>query len=135
MKFKTLLVAVGIAISLSACAPSAQIDNEKKLTLGLVQQSIKQGISSVKVLETLGSPNIVRTAPGSTNEIWVYDKIYHTKSESALGLLLGGGGNGMGGAAGASNSTSVSSSKSLTVIIKFDKNDTIKDVSYFRSSF
>ncbi|WDE00186.1 hypothetical protein [Thalassomonas actiniarum] len=131
---KSLLLALGTCLLLSGCSATDN-SNEKKLTLGLVQQSLKKGVSSVKVLETLGSPNIVKTAADSDNEVWIYDKIYHSKNESALGLLLGGGDNGLGGAAGASNSSSVSSSKSLTVIIKFDDKDTIEELSYFRSAF
>lgn len=134
MSLKSILFTISTCLILSACTATDNA-NDKKLTLGLVQQSLKEGVSSVKVLETLGSPNIVKTAPDSKNEIWIYDKIYHSKSESALGLLFGGGGSSMGGAAGATSSSSVSSSKSLTVIIKFDANDNIEDLSYFRSSF
>ncbi len=135
MSFKSLIVAASTCIILCGCVNTSHDAADKNLTLGLVQQSIKEGVSSITVLETLGSPNIVKTAPDSNNEIWIYDKISHSKSESALGLLLGGGGNGIGGGAGASASSSVSSSKALTVIIKFDDQDKIKNVSYFRSSF
>lgn len=135
MKYKYLAVAVAACLSLSACVTPQATLTDKKLTLGVVQQSIKQGVSSIKVLETLGSPNIVKTAADSNNEVWIYDKIYHSESRSSLALLLGGGDNGFGGGTGLSNTSSESSSKSLTVIIKFDEQDMIKSVSYLSSSF
>lgn len=87
-------------------------------------------MNSVEVIEALGSPNIVQT-DDDRNEVWVYDKISTqvNRSSSKAGvwfLLL---------AANSSQSNSSSSQRTLTIIIKFDKNNKVKDFSYHTSRF
>lgn len=105
-------------------------NNTSNLTVGLVQQHIKKGVTKAKVTEVLGSPNII-TSDTNGGEIWVYDRISSetsTKSSmSGLGLILVN--------LGRSNSSVSSTQKSLTIIVKFNQNDVVVDVSYKTSTF
>ena len=134
-KLRKGLILTTVSCSLMACVSNNSSADSRNLTLGLVQKEITTGISSIKVIEALGSPNIVKKSPETQGEVWVYDKISYSSNESNLGINIGAAGSDVAGLLGAGNKNSQSSSKSLTVIIKFDKNDTVKDVSYFRSSF
>ena len=132
------LSALGVAALCAGCQSasyhSAQVqkDSEKsdRLTVGKVQREIKVGMSSADVVGILGSPNIV-TTDDKRRESWVYDKIAtnasYSKSEGGIFLLLGG----VSGASGASST----SQKTLTVIIKFDEAQKVRDFSYHSSSF
>jgi outer membrane protein assembly factor BamE (lipoprotein component of BamABCDE complex) len=118
----------------SASYHSGQVqkDSEKsdRLTVGKVQREIKVGMPSADVVGILGSPNIV-TTDDQHRESWVYDKIAtnasYSKSEGGIFLLLGG----VSGASGASST----SQRTLTVIIKFDEAQKVRDFSYHSSSF
>jgi outer membrane protein assembly factor BamE (lipoprotein component of BamABCDE complex) len=119
---------------------------EQNFTLGLVQKRITKGMSQAEVAESLGSPNMV-TKDQTGDETWVYDKIaseasYSTDRGGVAGLGGGGGTPGnaliLGGlvgnydrAAGASASTN----RTLTVVIRFDKQARVKDFSYHSSKF
>ena len=131
---KSLLLSIGL-LGLTACTSNSTYENSRNLTVGLVQKEISKGISSIKVIEALGSPNIVKKSPQTDGEVWVYDKISYSSNESNLGINIGAAGSDVAGLIGGGTKNSQSSSKSLTVIIKFDQNDAVKDVSYFRSSF
>lgn len=115
-----------------------QDDSSDRITVGKVQREIKKGMSSAKVVEVLGSPNIVSTDKDS-NEVWIYDKVSTNiaKSKSSGSLLLGGWGSEITGGFGISGNSGATSSsqKTLTIIIKFDNNDKVKDFSYRTSSF
>ncbi|MCH8028666.1 MAG: outer membrane protein assembly factor BamE [Candidatus Dadabacteria bacterium] len=123
---------------------------EREMTVGIVQKEIRVGMSQADVAQALGSPNIV-TKDSVGDETWIYDKIATEASYSHSGqsegvkagvgaggllgkiLILGGVGYGRSGttAAGASATTQ----KTLTVIIKFDKNSRVKTFSYHASKF
>lgn len=117
-----------------------------RLTVGKVQREVRVGMSGAKVVETLGSPNIVSTDE-IRREVWVYDKIsteriYSTSSGGVNILVLGGAvvGSGLVGAApsaGYSSSAGASSTtqRTLTVIIKFDKTGKVRDFAYHTSRF
>ncbi|MCK5893779.1 MAG: outer membrane protein assembly factor BamE [Endozoicomonadaceae bacterium] len=105
-------------------------DSSDKITVGKVQKEISVGMSGAQVAEVLGSPNIVSTDKDN-DEVWIYDKV-STRSASSRGknganiLIL----------FDSLNFTATSSSqKTLTIIIKFDKDDKVKDFSYRASSF
>jgi hypothetical protein len=103
-------------------------------------------MSAADVAEALGSPNIV-TTDSEGREVWIYDKISTDVSYSkdsaglGIGLLIGsasGGafGGGLGTAdysrsAGAQSKTQ----RTLTVVIKFDGQKTVRDFSYHSSRF
>lgn len=101
-----------------------------RLSVGTVQRSIHNGMSSADVITALGSPNIVST-DDQHREVWVYDKIatdvtYSNSSAFGTVLLLGASGN-----AGASSMNQ----RTLTIAVKFDENHKVRDFSYHQTSF
>ena len=106
------------------------VENSDKVTVGKVQKGIKIGMSSADVIAVLGSPNIV-TTDDLRRESWVYDKIATTasysRSEGGVFLLLGG----VGGGSGATTT----SQRTLTIVIKFDEGQKVRDFAYHSSSF
>ena len=119
---------------LSGCGqnnPSPQkIDNKNKLTAGVVQASITKNMPSSKVIEALGSPNMI-TQDEDGNEVWVYDRVssrIDSKSSGAGLFLLFINANDNG-------SSTESSQSTLTIIIKFDKDKKVKSFSYRQSRF
>jgi outer membrane protein assembly factor BamE (lipoprotein component of BamABCDE complex) len=96
------------------------------------------GMSAAEVAEVLGSPNIV-TTDDQRNETWIYDKIssdvtYSRSSGNVVGLIFGSSGGGLGAGSTDTGSTS-SSQRTLTVIIKFDEGNRVRDFSYHSSQF
>ncbi len=124
------------AFLVAGCASAAkhrqltQDDSTDKITVGKVQREIKVGMSSAQVAEVLGSPNIV-TTDEERREVWVYDKVArevsYSSSEAGASLVLFGG----VGSSGASSSTQ----RTLTIVIKFDKEAKVRDFSYHSSKF
>ena len=119
-----------------------QDDSTDRVTVGNVQREIRIGMSGAEVAQVLGSPNIVSTDE-ERREVWIYDKIAtnHAYSESrgsAMALILGWGGSAAGGAGGSMSSSagaSETSQRTLTVIIKFDKEGKVRDFAYHTSRF
>ncbi len=129
-------------------------DQERKTTLGLFQASIREGMSQGDVAAAVGSPNIV-TQDAEGNDTWIYDKIstetsYSDSSQSkntstgvgggalgVIGSVLGGALGGVSQSQGSSSDTGAASQiqKTLTVVIKFDKNRQVSQVRYQSSSF
>ena len=122
--FSIFLVAVDMTQFASAESHSG------KLTVGVVQRSIEMGMTSAAVVEVLGSPNIVST-DSERREVWVYDKVSRTSavevSKVGGSLILVKGSK--------SSRTTATSQKSLTIIVKFDDNNLVRDFSYRQSSF
>ena len=105
-------------------------DSATALTVGKVQREIRVGMTNAEVAEVLGSPNIV-SSDEQRREVWVYDKIstdraYSTNSGGASILILG--------ASGGSGASSTSQ-RTLTVIIKFEKDGRVRDFAYHQSKF
>lgn len=123
--FRWMLL-LSLSLAVASCAGRKQKDEGDELRLGKVQQEIKVGMNSSKVVEALGSPNMV-TMDGENGEVWVYDRVSTRISESSggAGLIL----------FFASSTESSISQKSFTVIIKFDKKGRVRDVSYHSSKF
>lgn len=119
-----------------------QDDSTDRMTVGKVQREIRVGMSGAEVAQVLGSPNIVSTDE-ERREVWIYDKIatdraYSTSNAGVSALILGWGSNVAGGGSGGVNSSSGASSTSqrtLTVIIKFDKQGKVRDFAYHTSRF
>ena len=121
-------------------------DTGDRLTVGKVQREIRVGMSSAQVVEVLGAPNMV-TTDEKRREVWVYDKIatehaYSTSSGGVSALILGGlaGGSGaLGGGVGPSYSKGTGASsttqRTLTIIVKFDEQNKVRDFAYRQSSF
>ena len=146
------LVAAGLGLAgcMSAEQHAADVNAaqsaDDKLTVGTVQREIREGMSGAEVAQVLGSPNIV-TTDEQRREVWVYDKISTTKAYSYSSggvstLVLGGGLIGsalVGGAVAPSVSggagASSTSQRTLTVVIKFNEQKTVRDFAYHTSSF
>jgi outer membrane protein assembly factor BamE (lipoprotein component of BamABCDE complex) len=146
------ITTIFICLFLAGCMTAAQHSQElhssadREFTLGQVQRYISRGMSQASVAEALGSPNIV-TSDDQNDETWVYDKIateasYSNDQGNAVGgvgaggpagsvLILGGLFGGYSKQAGASATTQ----KTLTVVIKFDRNKRVKDFSYHSTKF
>jgi len=103
--------------------------SEQKLTLGVAQREIKEGMAQADVAQALGSPNMVtRDADGV--ETWIYDKIstdyaYSNSSGGAV-LIIGS----VRGDAGVSSR----SQRTLTIILKF-VDGKVKTFTYNATSF
>lgn len=142
-----------MALMLNACANTAEehraaVSNQDKdrLTVGTAQREIHKGMTSEQVAEVLGSPNMV-TTDESRRESWIYDKIstekVYSTSSGGLGLIFGGaggidGGGLLGGIGGSqrNGSGAVSTTqRTLTIIVKFDNRQRVRDYAYRSSSF
>ncbi len=138
--------------SMSGCMTAAEHQRslsstqEREMTVGIVQKEIRVGMSQADVATALGSPNIV-TRDSEGKETWIYDKIAteasYSRDSGGAGGLAGGGG--IAGSAlilgvltgsysrdaGAASTTQ----KTLTVIIKFNKESKVDTFSYHASKF
>jgi outer membrane protein assembly factor BamE (lipoprotein component of BamABCDE complex) len=130
---KIVLISTTV-LSLSACAQTAswhtnEVQNAEKqnFTVGVVQRDIKKGMSSADVASILGSPNIVSTDENG-NEVWIYDKFSTDAVASTSNGLTFSLKNVGAGAVSRSQST-------ITVIIKFDSNNKVRDTAYHTSRF
>ena len=122
-----------IAFILSGCASASyqrqQVQDDKgdRLTVGTVQQKIAVGTPSAEVAQILGAPNIV-TTDEERREVWVYDKIatdvVYSESDAGIKFLTRG-----------SSGARSTSQRTLTIVIKFDKDGKVRDFSYHSSSF
>ncbi|WP_084149053.1 hypothetical protein [Terasakiella pusilla] len=140
MKNKLLSV-VGALVLLTACQTTPASVHEKEvtsseqtLTLGTVQRHISIGMPSSKVIEALGSPNIV-TLDEERREVWVYDKMSSTQVHS--NSSSGGNAWVIIGTVGESQSASATkrTQSTLTIVIKLDKNSKVRDFTYHSSRF
>ena len=86
--------------------------------MGNVQKIVKKGASSSDVIAALSSPNIV-TSNSDATETWVYDKIM-TEMEYAQG---------------SNGAVAVQSTRTLIVVIKFDKSNSVESVQYRQTSY
>lgn len=125
------LAAFGLAalFALPGCIDTPE-DAPDNLTVGTVQREIKVGMDAGSVAEVLGSPNIV-TTDADGNEKWIYDKVSSDRVVESGGF--GGGIIIFGGSK--SKATSSSTQRTLTIVIKFDENDLVRDVAYNYSQF
>jgi outer membrane protein assembly factor BamE (lipoprotein component of BamABCDE complex) len=144
---------VGACCLLTGCIPAQQHASDvqqglqgDKLTVGVVQREIKQGMSGAEVAQVLGSPNIVSTDEKS-REVWIYDKVatdtvYSNSSGGISSLILGGGpvgagamGGGIGGGGSWGSGAASTSQRTLTIIIKFDESKKVREFAYHSSRF
>lgn len=141
-----------ISFTLTSCMTAAQhyqnlpTTQERELTVGIVQKEIKPGMSQADVISVLGSPNIV-TRDSEGKETWVYDKIateyYYSKDAGGIGGGAGGGGTPgsslilglFGGTYGKEAGAYAQKQKTLTIIIKFNKEGKVDTFSYHTTKF
>ena len=138
-------IAVFFAASLIAgCSATHHVedvrgaDDTDRVTVGTVQKEIRIGMSAADVAAALGSPNIV-TTDNERLETWIYDKIssevtYSRSSGTIVGMIFGSSGGGAGAGTTSAGATK-SSQRTLTVIIKFDGANMVRDFSYHSSRF
>jgi outer membrane protein assembly factor BamE (lipoprotein component of BamABCDE complex) len=134
----SIFLAVGLAaLTLAGCQNTGyHIDqvrgdqSEKTLTVGRVQKEIRVGMTNTEVVEVLGSPNMV-TTDEERREVWVYDKIATESAQSSnsggINILILG----VRGSSGASST----SQRTLTVVVKFDQKNRVRDFAYQTSRF
>jgi len=137
------LIPALLALLLAGCmtAPEhrAAVEGEgERVTVGKVQREIRVGMSGAEVIQVLGTPNIVSTDE-ERREVWVYDRVSTTtvRSESRAGVLalvFGGSGGALGGVGGEAGAASTTQ-RTLTVIIKFDKDARVRDFAYHATQF
>lgn len=139
-------------VLMSGCMTAAQHQQtlhstqEREMTVGIVQKEIRAGMSQADVAAALGSPNIV-TRDSEGKETWIYDKIATEASYSRDSGGLGGGA-GAGGIAGTTlilglvggsyskeAGAIATTQKTLTVILKFNKDGKVESFSYHASKF
>lgn len=131
-----IIAIILLSIFMQGCTKFREykLDRLDKITAGKVQREISVGMSGAQVAQVLGSPNIVSTDKDS-NEVWIYDKISTNSVSSGnrvgadIWIFF------FGASAASSSTTSSSAQKTLTIIIKFDKNNKVRDFSYRTSSF
>jgi outer membrane protein assembly factor BamE (lipoprotein component of BamABCDE complex) len=128
-----IAVLIAATLSLTGCASASyqrrevQDDSGDRISVGTVQRKISVGMTSAQVIEILGSPNVVSTDE-ERREVWVYDKIatdtVYSESDAGIKFLTVG-----------SSGARSTSQRTLTIIIKFDTEDRVRDFSYHTSRF
>lgn len=147
MKTKIIPVILSATMMVGCTPTQTHLKNVRgndtdRISTGKVQKEIRVGMTSGQVVEALGSPNIV-TTDDQRRQQWVYDKIatetaYSTSSGGFSALVLGFSGNvggGVGPGYSRSNGASSTSQRTLTVIVKFDNEERVRDFAYHSSSF
>ena len=144
---KTYLLVIA-AVAITGCTTASQHRQAvadptgTELSVGTVQKEIHVGMSGAAVAAALGAPNIV-TSDEARREVWIYDRVATTyaysKSEAGIGALILGWTSSVAGAinpgySGASGATS-RTQKTLTVIVKFDDTQRVRDFAYHASKF
>ncbi|KGK01535.1 hypothetical protein [Thalassotalea sp. ND16A] len=137
-----LLLALTGCMSTQEHKAAVSDNSANRVTVGVVQKEIKFGMRGGDVAAVLGSPNIVSTDE-NRNEVWIYDKISteyaHSSSSGGISsLILGFGSEVLAGVGGSYNYKAGASSRSqrtLTIIIKFNKNGVVRDFAYHTSRF
>lgn len=123
-----------LAVALSGCALTPVPEPAKAgsdLTHGAVQLTLRKGeTTKTQVLEAFGAPNIT-TLDAESREVWTYQRhatvASSTASETFGTVILFGG---------SSRATGFEqSSRTMTLIIKFDKNNTVYDFRSRATSF
>lgn len=149
---KKILILLCVAALIPGCITAGQHraeirdDAGDRISIANVQREIKVGMSGADVIAALGSPNMV-TTDSQRRETWVYDKVaterVYSTSGGGLGLMLGGasaggsgaGFGGLGGMFSKSAGAYSTSQRTLTIVIKFDKDGLVRDYGYRQSSF
>ena len=126
----TAMLVPGCSAADHAASVNGAQGRNAALTVGAVQREIRVGMTNAQVAETLGSPNMV-TTDEQRRESWVYDRIStdtaYSSSSGGVGLLLLG--------AASSSGARSTSQRTLTVIVKFDAANRVRDFAYRSSAF
>jgi hypothetical protein len=144
--FAVLVCSLAVIGSGCTSAPEHRAAVQNKagdgLSVGTIQKDVRIGMSGADVIALLGAPNIV-TTDDERREVWVYDKIASevVRSSSSLSLIpllglsgssiVGGATGGLSQSAGAESRTQ----RTLTVVIKFDPQNRVRDYAYHATQF
>lgn len=131
------LMTLTAVMLLAGCATAPDPVGDRTLTVGTVQKEVRIGMTGADVAEALGSPNIVSTDE-NRNEVWIYDKIasHRLETDTRGGVAVLRFLSDIGPIAASSRrQTESSTERTLTVIIKFDENDRVRDFAYHTSRF
>lgn len=134
MRLTYLTTPAVLCLAMAGCVltpvPQAPID-KNDLTHGNVQMTLKKSVTTkAQVLEAFGAPNIT-TIDSENREVWTYQRhaqVSETTASESFGTIILFGGSSR--AAGFEQS-----SRTMTLIIKFDNNDTVYDFRSRSSSF
>lgn len=143
MKFLRCFMAAALVAAPAYSKEKRSEDSANTLTHGMVQMTLNVGqTTQAEILENFGGPNVT-SIDGSGQEMWVYDRhatvTAGSSSGFSIGMLIGAGGGDVGGGGGLGfgkkKSKSSQSSRSMTLIIKFDRNKVVSDFKSRSSSF
>jgi hypothetical protein len=133
-----LITLVSVAPAARAAEGPAAPPRGNDLTLGLIQRSIKAGMTTSEVVESVGSPNLV-TRGRNGRESWVYDRFSTETSEE--GFHVGGGAMGAGGsvlgAIGVDGGKKkvTTSQRTLMLVVTFGADGMVETFTYRSSKF
>ncbi len=143
MKFAIYLLSAALVAAPVYSKDKKSDDSPNTLTHGMVQMTLEVGkTTQAEILETFGGPNVT-SIDGTGQEMWVYDRHATVTSNSSsgfsIGMIIGAGGSDVAGGGGLGfgkkKSKSSQSSRSMTPIIKFDRNKVVSDFRSRSSSF
>mgnify|MGYP001614372360 CR=1 FL=1 len=129
IKYFLLLLVALLPGCASASYQRQQVRDDKgdRLTVGTVQRKIIIGMPSAEVAQVLGSPNVVSTDE-ERREVWIYDKmatdVVYSQSDAGIRFLTVG-----------SSGAASTNQRTLTIVIKFDKDGKVRDFAYHNTSF
>lgn len=131
VNLSVLLALFTVAPLMTACTRGTNdAAQESNMSVAAAQREIKIGMSGAEVIEVLGSPNMV-TTDAKRRETWVYDRVstnvQSSNSGAGVWLLVFG--------AGKDSHSYSSTQRTLTIIVKFDENNKVRDFAYRTSAF
>lgn len=127
---KYLLLSISF-LFISCSAPQTYDTQKSNLSVGTIKKGIIENkTTQTEIIEMFGSPNLITTSSEGT-EVWSYNKSSYDGSASSknsgLWLLLA--------SSSSSSVVSTSSTASLDLIIKFNKNQTVKEYKVISSKY
>jgi hypothetical protein len=132
------LITLTTLAPVTARAQASPTPRPADLTLGAIQRSIKAGMSSSEVVDSVGSPNLV-TRGRNGHESWVYDR-FSTETTDA-GISVGGGGLAAGGSAlgalglNGGHRKVTTSQRTLMLVVTFGADGLVETFTYRSSRF
>ncbi|MGL5658168.1 MAG: hypothetical protein ACRDDK_03715 [Cetobacterium sp.] len=123
---------IAISFLLVSCSSPQTYDTQKSnLSVGTIKKGIiEDKTTQTEVLELFGSPNLITTGSDGS-EVWSYNKSSYdgaaSSKNSGLWVLLA--------SSSSSSVVSTTSTSSLDLIIKFNKNQTVKEYKVISSKY
>lgn len=126
VSFGKVMFLIVASFVIASCA-TMKAPQKSNLTPGVINTTIKKGITSkAEIVQLIGSPNII-TKNKEGEEVWTYSRQSFDVESGGFGggLLLFGG----------SKAFSSASSNSFDLVITFDSQSRVKDYSVVSSQF